>query len=133
MACRTASPVPRISGWTAVRAVGGDRVQVLGDLLPLVSDDHDHVVDAGTVQGAQDVPEQRFPRDLVQHLGLGRLHPGPETRGQNDGYWMVHTASLVPGGGPGRHFDRATACPTKCDSQFSQAGFLSLKVRVDVN
>ena len=59
--------------------------QGLLDRLGLVAHHHDDVVNPSLPEGIQEVSDHGPAQDLMQHLGLTRLHPGPLARGQDDG------------------------------------------------
>ena len=65
-------------------------VQVFGHGFALMPHNDNYVAELRVPQSPQDMSEQRLPRDLVQDLRRVRLHPGPESGGENDGYWVVH-------------------------------------------
>ena len=76
--------------------------QVVAHLLGGVSDHDDDGLRPGPSGGVDDVADHRLPADLVQHLGLLRLHPLPMAGGQDDRDGSIHDIRFSAGGLGGR-------------------------------
>jgi hypothetical protein len=62
----------------------GDRGEVLTDGFPAGPHDDEELLRCQLLDRGEDVAEQGAVRDLVQHLGLRRAHPGALTGREDD-------------------------------------------------
>ena len=65
--------------------------QALEDLVGGVADDDDDCPGPCAARGVDHVADHRPAADLVQHLGLVRLHSLALSRGKDDRNWSVQT------------------------------------------